>query len=610
MYANPAKVRRVLAPALAVLMAMSLFVACGSPAVTTPSASSAAATTAASTTAEASTAAETTAATEAGTTAEPSTVPALEPIKLSLFTNCGIVSSNADKNFPFDTFAEMQRITGVELEYTNYSDEQLKVLLAGGDIGDILCVDSSYIKPMIEGDNVIALDDYLASGKSNITQFYPKRVEFSKKFFSNDTGKVYFLPASAGKGGHGQNIWNGYVVRWDYYKELGFPEIKDNASYLKVLSDMQKKHPTTEDGKKTYGMACFNDWPGLWGWWYNQCFTKGFYNWGPGGYVYTVDNGDIVNNYMDPNSPLWMTLKMAYDANKLGLFDPDSFTMKNADMAAKSKAGQYLGSGVNWWVGSFYTDQQAKDPASLAGYAIIPTDGTYACAGNGTEVGQTNKLIAITKNCKYPDRAKDFVNFLFSPECARLFNSGIQGKDWDIVDGKPILKEETIALANTGGDTWAKKGVNNGSLGNFFRLSGNDIVPSDGGPASLWSDPRIFVKQNTPVDKEFSAKYGVTYPYEAYEKKIKDGTMKDFTALPQDVPNALPIATDDIKRIDAKLDDIMMKALPKAVLAKSEAEYLEVQKQVFADLKAAGAEQSQEWWFGEWAKAKTFITGK
>ena len=44
----------------------------------------------------------------------------------------------------------------------------------------------------------------------------------------------------------------GYVVRWDYYKELGYPPVNNEEDYLKVLRQMHENHPFTEDGYPTY----------------------------------------------------------------------------------------------------------------------------------------------------------------------------------------------------------------------------------------------------------------------------------------------------------------------------------------------------------------------
>lgn len=53
----------------------------------------------------------------------------------------------------------------------------------------------------------------------------------------------------------------------------------------------------------------------------------------------------------------------------------------------------------------------------------------------------------------------------------------------------------------------------------------------------------------------------------------------------------------------------MTKAIPKVVLTDSIEEFEAQKAAVLEELKAAGAETSQEWWFKEWETAKAFIQG-
>lgn len=533
-----------------------------------------------------------------------------EVIELNIVTNCGITSSQDDPNYPYKIFDEIEKETGVRLTYTNYTDEALKVLLAGGDLGDIVCVSKDYVQPMIEGGHVISLDEFVESGDKNITKFHPKRVEFSKEFMSNGTGKLYFITPNASAGGHTADVWNGYYVRWDYYKELGYPEIKDEDSYLKVLSDMQKAHPETEDGKKTYGVSFFNDWNGLWGWWYAQAFNQGYYNWGTGGDMYDTDDGSIINNYLDPDSPLWQSLEFGFEANQMGLLDPDSFTMKKADLSAKAQAGQYLGSSINWDINLYYTAEAQKDPNTRKGYVAVPVEGNYIVANNGTDIGDSSKQIAVTQNCKYPEKAMEVLDYLFSEDGARLFYNGIEGEDWETVDGVPALKQETIEASKSGSDEWKKTGINNGNFNNFIGLGAFDISEKDGAPLNLWNTDEVYTSSLSELDKEICEYYGVDYKYEIYEKAIEEGKMKDFSGPWHDIPVAMPTTDDDIKRIDSTLDEIMARGIPNVVLAADEKTFETEKAKVIKELKAAKAETSQEWWFTEWEKAKAFVVGE
>jgi hypothetical protein len=56
-----------------------------------------------------------------------------------------------------------------------------------------------------------------------------------------------------GQGG----IYNarGYLLRWDYYKEIGAPAINNDDDYIAAIKAMQAKHPLSRSGKKTYDIG-------------------------------------------------------------------------------------------------------------------------------------------------------------------------------------------------------------------------------------------------------------------------------------------------------------------------------------------------------------------
>lgn len=61
----------------------------------------------------------------------------------------------------------------------------------------------------------------------------------------------YFFPQKIGYNGVGysNSAYNrGYIVRWDYYKELGYPPINNEEDYLNVLLQMHANHPCAEEG--------------------------------------------------------------------------------------------------------------------------------------------------------------------------------------------------------------------------------------------------------------------------------------------------------------------------------------------------------------------------
>ena len=52
--------------------------------------------------------------------------------------------------------------------------------------------------------------------------------------------------------------------------------------------------------------------------------------------------------------------------------------------------------------------------------------------------------IGITNNCKNPEAAMKLIDFLVSEEGQYLMLWGIEGKHWDMVDGKHVPKPEMV----------------------------------------------------------------------------------------------------------------------------------------------------------------------
>lgn len=431
-----------------------------------------------------------------------------------------------------------------------------------------------------------------------------------KKYFSNNTGNLYFVTPQIGSEGHSYNLWNGYIVRWDYYTELGYPEVKSDDDMLKVLSDIQKKHPTTPDGKKTYGYGFWTD-QKMWPWHIRAKANFGYADWGPEEYVIKISDNSIVNNYVDLTSPFWADMKYYNKAYNLGLIDPDSFTQLNADYGAKGKSGVYLSGPVTWGMDTNYWEEAKKDANTLALPISIPVEGVYSYTDSITDIGWTNKMLCITKNCKIPERAMDFINSMNDPDIIRLLYSGIKGKDWDVIDGKPQLKPETVAASAdpNGTDAWEKRGIGYFNQ-NVIGLSGWFKNPKDNAPLNLFNDKSVWLGKLKPAEKNFSAHYGVEYPFQAHENLVKQGKAFTQENLQKDIPNALVTAPDDIKRIQVKVEEIALKAVPKLVMAKNNDEFVKEQNKLISDLKAAGQDTSWAWWQKAWADAKAIITGK
>ncbi|MEA4890133.1 MAG: hypothetical protein VB070_11775 [Clostridiaceae bacterium] len=509
-----------------------------------------------------------------------------------------ILTLNGDENKYKDSPVqqEMTAKTGVVVEFVPADQDKLNVLLAGGDLPDIVRVDTSKFNQLIEGGNVIAMDDLLATNGKNITITIPQTVAFSKAYWSDGKNATYFLPVQVGSDATAADPSIGLVTRWDYYKEMGYPEIKSTDDFLNMLAEMVKNHPKTDDGKPVYGVSAFSDWD-------NWCLhipmdgVLGYYQTSSKTELLKVDTNQITNMLLDQEAAYWKCVEYYYKANQLGILDPDALTQKFADFGAKATAGQLLSGPATWAMGDFNTNN-AKD---AKGFEVLPLDWGFQWGGANAKAGWTDKCFGITKNCQTPDKAMDLLDYFYSYEGSRTLFSGVEDKDWEAVGGVPTLKDATIELQKAGGDPWLQSGI--GFDSNFIGLSPFTINPNDGKAVSLFNDASVYPLSLNNLQKDFAEHYGVKYPQQIFEKKIADGKSKNASTQDAFALALLPTAPDDIKRMDAKLDELCIKDAAKMILSKSDSEFSANKQSAIEDFQNAGVQQVADWYAEQWKTA-------
>ena len=151
---------------------------------------------------------------------------------------------------------------GIVLEYTQVSNDRLKVMAAGGDLPDIVMLHEApeMVQNLIDAGALWAMDEWLENNGDNLKAKLPEALKYSKEVVGQ--GTTYFLPTEvqiANPESPNKNGFVGFFTRWDYYKELGYPEINTEDEYLDVLKQMVEAHPTTADGKKVYALSGWID---------------------------------------------------------------------------------------------------------------------------------------------------------------------------------------------------------------------------------------------------------------------------------------------------------------------------------------------------------------
>ena len=142
----------------------------------------------------------------------------------------------------------------VEIRFVYLSPEEYDAALASGNLPDIVTTNNNLAEIR---ENGLALDarPYLEEYVPNLLKGEARLTYDVFRKLVNDGDGFYFFPDRIGYNGVGYSNTpynRGYVVRWDYYKELGYPLINSEDDYLRVLQQMHANHPFTEEGYPTY----------------------------------------------------------------------------------------------------------------------------------------------------------------------------------------------------------------------------------------------------------------------------------------------------------------------------------------------------------------------
>ena len=134
--------------------------------------------------------------------------------------------------------------------------------VAAGDLGDLIITDKGEkLDELIEGGLVQDSANYYGA-MDNVAEF-----DAAVEKLNDGKDGVYGFPSAVSslkptEPSEGLNPTFGPYLRWDYYKEAGYPQISTLEDLLPVLADMQAAHPTADNGQPAYAFSLFKDWDG------------------------------------------------------------------------------------------------------------------------------------------------------------------------------------------------------------------------------------------------------------------------------------------------------------------------------------------------------------
>ena len=397
---------------------------------------------------------------------------------------------------------------------------------AAGDLGDLVLI----------GNTGGALQDCVTSGLlmdctelmegKDIVSNYSEAIEETNNLVSEEGMWAFPNMVSSNAATEASEALEptfGPYIRWDYYAELGYPEMADMNDFLNVLEDMQTLAREKEGADDIYALSFFKDWDATM--MNNAKQPACMYGFDEIGFVLAKADGSEYQSIVDEDSIYVDVLEFFYEANQRGLVDPDSSTQNYDTWSTKYTNGKTLYCPWPWVGQSMYNT--AENKAAGKGFMFAPVKDMKIFSYGCCPVGNTQRLIAIGSQAEDPQRLADFIDWLYSPEGVEINQAsnncaGPEGLCWEMVDGKPVKTEfgEKALPTNDvevpeewGGGSW-KDGI---STLNFECVSRTDINPKTGETYdwSMWES--TISNTTSPLEEDWRAHMGANTTMEYLE---------------------------------------------------------------------------------------------
>lgn len=403
-----------------------------------------------------------------------------EPITLDVYTQLGNTSGEQQGWFAkvmLDKF-------NVKMNIINDSDGRFVTRMESGNLGDIVIFGNSSEDYLEAIDKEMLFDwnedDLLTEEGSYIKDHMQKALE--KNIGINPDGKLHGFGADVASSAtdHGSTIYHP-DVRYDLYKQLGYPKVSTLEDWIDILAQMKEICPTSDSGKETFGVSMFNDWDDNMVTFVKS--TAGLYGYDEFGIgLYDVDN----QTWQDCLADGGMYLRCLRFYNQLfqkGLLDPDSMT-QGGDGTQEDYAGGVAFFNIFNFVGSIQYNTPEHLAAGKAMYPVIMEDQKTLMYGLNVFGGTS--VITIGATTQYPELCMEIINWLSTPEGKMVVANGPQGLTWDYDEnGKTYLTELGLAAKDDGKTTLTgdytgtyRDGVN---CMNFSTLAIDSINPDSNG---------------------------------------------------------------------------------------------------------------------------------
>lgn len=450
------------------------------------------------------------------------------------------------------------------------SDEYPDLVMPGGSTGKL-----------VDAGALIDLRPLIEKYGPNIKKVYGEY--YNRLRWSKDDDAIYTLSLT-GVGHTYFDSGSGFQLQHQVLEAAGYPKIKTVKDYEAAIKAYIEKNPKTADGQPNIGLSLNGgEWQIL-----ISATNPAFLATGApddGEFFINQDTYEAIMHYQRPEEREYF--RWLNHMNDIGLLDKESFVQKYDQYKAKIASGRVLGLiDQNWDYGQAENALKAEGKFAST-YARFPVtlndtykDHTFASPGYLPALG-----IGITKDAQDPVRLIKFLDYLASDEGQVLLNWGIEGKHYNVVDGKRVIPADVLEQKTNDNNKFTKTtGIGNYNLSARY----GDGVKDPSGNYYTTTFPEQIQATYSEEDKKTLAAYGA--------KTYKDLWPSDDSFPERKYGAAWTLSFETGSKANVifqKTQDIMKKRIPEAILAKPE-DFDKVYDQFLKDLEDAGVAKLNE----------------
>ncbi|MCI9626728.1 MAG: extracellular solute-binding protein [Clostridia bacterium] len=365
--------------------------------------------------------------------------PMQTDVKLTYWLPLDTMTSATAANLGDTPFAkELLKQTGANVEFQHpaagQESEKLNLMIASNELPDIIMNDW-YAYPggaqKAVGDEVILpLNDLMDDGTIvNLKQYYSENPDIDK-MAKTDEGTYYCFPFI--RGDETLLVSAGPMVRADWLEELNLsvPETMDDW-YNMLVKFRDEKGAQAPLSFLLNNLKTMNPFIGAYG------IAREYY----------VDGNEIKYGPAQPEYKEFLATFQKWYSEKL--LDNNIATIDNKILDTNMLTGKtgasvaYAGSGLDKWM-------SATSEGKAENYRLVGTPYPVLEKGQKAEFGAyslpyvSSGSAAITTACKYPQVAAKFLDFAYGEEGKLLYNFGVEGESYNMVDGYPTYTDKVL----------------------------------------------------------------------------------------------------------------------------------------------------------------------